>query len=210
MIFRPKKKIFCIGRNKTGTTSIEAAFKAMDLRIGDFAAGEMLMEDWAKRDFRRLIKYCRTATAFRDVPFSLPYTYQAMDAAFPGSKFILTVRDSSEQWYNSVIRYHTKIVGKNRRPTADDLREYGYRFKGFVWRQQQLVYGADETTLYDRDLYIRHYEQYNRDVLEYFRFRPDDLLVLNVSEPTALDRLCKFLEISPKGLQMPHLNRSGD
>lgn len=209
-MFTSKKKIFCVGRNKTGTTSLEAAFVDLGYRIGSWAKAELLIAEWEKRDFQKIIAFCRTAQAFRDVPFSLPYTFQAVDMAYPGSKFILTVRDSSEQWYESVVRFHTKIIGKKRRPTPDDLKEFSYRYKGYLWRLQKSVYGADERTLYNRDLYISHYEQHNDTVRDYFRFRPDDLLELNISQPDAMERLCGFLGVKFAGQKMGHHNRSGD
>jgi tetratricopeptide (TPR) repeat protein len=202
-------KIFCVGRNKTGTTSLEAALRSLGFRMGLQARGEMLKRDWARRDFSRIVGLCRTADAFQDVPFSQDYTFQALDPHFPGSKFILTVRDSPEQWYESLVRYHTKIVNKGRVPTADDLKEFSYRYQGYLWESAQLIYGVDEKTLYDREIYISHYLNHNRRVVEYFRDRPDDLLVLNVAEGSAMEKLYAFLGIEYRGQQMPHLNKSG-
>jgi len=202
--------VFGIGRNKTGTTSLALALRNLGYRVGDQPGAEELIEDWAIRDFRRVIRYCRSADAFQDVPFSFDYTYQAVDAAFPGSRFILTVRDSPEPWYESVIRFHTKIVGRDRLPTADDLREFPYRHKGWLWRQQQLIYGADEMTLYDRELYIEHYWRHNESVRDYFRHRPEDLLVLNLADPSSARALCEFLDLPYLGQAMPHEKRSQD
>lgn len=202
-------KIFCVGRNKTGTTSLEAALRSLGFSIGLQARGEMLKRDWAKRDFSRIVGLCRTADAFQDVPFSYEYTFQALDKHFPGSKFILTVRDSPEQWYESLVRYHTKIVNKGRLPTADDLKEFSYRYKGYLWESAQLVYGVDEKTLYDKEIYIARYLNHNRQIVEYFRYRPDDFLILNVAEANAMENLCAFVGIEHRGQQMPHLNKSG-
>lgn len=69
-----KPKIFCIGRHKTGTTSLAQEFEMLDFVVGDQRAGELLLEDWVKRDFKRIIKYCYTAQVFQDTPFALPYT----------------------------------------------------------------------------------------------------------------------------------------
>lgn len=201
-------KVFCVGWNKTGTTSVEHALRGFGLRMGDQPAAEMLLEDWARRDFRRVIELCRSADAFQDIPFSLPYTFQAVDAAFPGSKFILTMRDSPEQWYESLTRFHTKIVGKGRLPTAADLRAFSYRYPGFVWRYHELVHAADETTLYQRDRYITHYAVHNHQIIEYFRFRPGTLLVLNLKQTDAMQQLCAFLGIPYTGQQMPQLNKT--
>lgn len=202
------RKVVCIGRNKTGTTSIEAALAAFGLRLGLQARGEMLKGDWAKRDFTRIVALCRTADAFQDVPFSNADTFRAVDDAFPGSKFILTVRDSPAQWFESLVRFHTRIVGKGRLPTADDLREFDYRYKGFLWDAFVHSYGSDERLLYDRDAYIANYVDHNRSVTEHFRHRPDDLLVMNVGDDDAMPRLCAFLGVPYRGQAMPHLNRS--
>ena len=207
-MFRSKNKVFCIGRNKTGTTSIKTALQKLGFKVGNQARAEMLMSDWSKRDFRRIIKYAKTADAFQDVPFSLSYTYQALDAAFPESKFILTVRDSVDQWYESIIRFHTTIIGKNRLPTVEDLKNFQYRERGWVWKQQQIVYKADESSLYDPDLYKAHYESHNEQVIDYFFHRKNDLLVLNISEADAIKNLCAFLEKPWDGAQMPHENTS--
>ena len=78
-----QKKVFVIGRNKTGTTSMMVALKALGFTVGSQARAEMLLEDWAKRDFRRIVEYCKSADTFQDVPFSLDYTYVVLDYAFP-------------------------------------------------------------------------------------------------------------------------------
>src|SRR5207248_6822925 len=119
---RRKKKVFCIGQNKTGTTSMAAALAQLGYKVGEQSVAELLIKDWSRRDFRRIVRYCASADAFQDIPFSLDYTYQAVDCAYPGSKFILTVRSSGDEWYASLIRFHTKIIGKNRLPTAADLK----------------------------------------------------------------------------------------
>ncbi len=201
-------KVFCIGANKTGTTSVRIVFEGLGLRVGNQADAELLIHDWAKQDYRRIISYCRLADAFKDVPFSYPGTFQAVDVAFPESKFILTVRNNADEWYESLVRFHTKIVGKGRIPTADDLRQFGYRYPGYVWDGARLRYGADESTLYNRELYTRCYEDHNRKVKEYFKERPSDLLVLNVAEPDAMERLVTFLGYPYTGQIMPHVNAS--
>jgi len=202
------RKIFAIGRNKTGTTSIGRALSDLGYRLGSQREAERLIEDWAQRKFHSIVDFCKTADAFQDAPFSYDYTYQAMDYAFPGSRFILTVRKDGEEWYESVTRFHTKLVGKGRLPTPDDLKQFPLNGKGWLWRTQQVIYGINERTLYDKELYIRHYEMHNMRVKDYFRYRQDDLLVLNLSDPDSMDVLCRFLGKPVSRKRMPHLNRS--
>lgn len=201
-------KVFVIGRNKTGTTSVAEALRTLGYSVGEQAEAELLMEDWAIRRFDRIVEYCRTADAFQDMPFSNDYTYQVLDYAFPGSKFILTVRASAEEWFESLIRFHTKIVRKQRLPTAGDLKAFAYRRPGWVWRNQVLVYGVNESTLYNPTIYMNHYEEHNRRVRNYFRFRKPDLLQLNVADEDAARRLCAFLGKPGTLARLPHLNQS--
>jgi len=203
-----QQKIFVIGRNKTGTTSMLIALRTLGYKVGSQPAAELLLGDWAKRDFRRIVEYCRSADAFQDVPFSLDFTYVVLDHAFPHSKFILTVRNNAAEWYDSLVRFHTKMIGKDRLPTADDLRQFKYRKPNFLWEAAQFIYGVDENSLYDRDIYMRHYDLHNERVREYFRYRASDLLELNLGDPCAMRTLCGFLGIDPGDKVMPHLNAS--
>jgi hypothetical protein len=138
----------------------------------------------------------------------LPFTYQAMDAAFPGSRFILSVRDSAEQWYESLVRFHTAVVGCERVPTGADLRRFAYRYPGFLWRYHELVHGATDATVYARDAYMGHYARHNGSVIDYFERRPGDLLVLNVKAADAAEQVCAFLALEYTGTRMPVLNQS--
>ena len=206
--FRNKPKVFCIGQNKTGTTSVEYVLKQLGYKMGRQAKAELLIHDWAKRDFKKIVKFCHSADAFQDIPFSNDFTFEILDYAFPGSKFILTIRKSKDEWFESIKRFHTKLIGKDRLPTADDLKAYPYRYKGWMWDNMQLKYGVDETTLYDYKIYTRQYERYNQTVMDYFRYRKDDLLVLNLSDSEAMKNLYEFLGFKYDGSVMPHLNQS--
>lgn len=203
-------KIFCIGCNKTGTTSIGVALASLGYRVGDQQVAERLIDDWTRRDFTRLIEYCQSADAFQDVPFSLDDTFKAVDEAFPGAKFILTVRDSGDEWFNSLTRFHIQLIGKNRLPTADDLREFAYNEPGWMWKAHRSIFlaNADESLLYNREYYKLQYAAHNSAVQKYFRRRRDDLLVLNLGQSEAMDSLCRFLKHERGERQMPHLNRS--
>lgn len=205
-----KQKVFCIGRNKTGTTSMGQAFSDLGMIVGHQRMAEYLLHDWAKKDFRRLITLCHTAQAFQDAPFSYPYTYQALDEHFPGSKFILTIRDTPDQWYESLIRFHSRIFGHGSLPTSEDLKNARYLYKGYIFTAHQLLYHTPEDDLYNKEILISHYENHNKAVIDYFKDRKDDLLVINIAKPGAYEQLCTFLGIKYTGEEFPHMNRTAD
>lgn len=206
-----KRKYFCVGFNKTGTTSLKRAFRTLGYVIGDQRTAEGFLASWAVRDFAGLIRYCRTGQVFQDVPFSLPYTYQVVDRAFPESKFILTVRDSSEQWYTSITRYHGKLWADGRvPPTAEDLQNATYLYKGHPWDWNRWVFDSPAEDPYNKLRLIECYERHCAVVIEYFRHRPDDLLVLNVAEDGAYQKFCSFLGVVSDQTAFPWANKTDE
>ncbi|MDH5934466.1 sulfotransferase, partial [Vibrio splendidus] len=155
------EKIFIIGRNKTGTTSLKETFEKLGYSIGDQVTAELFIDDYEKKDFSRILAYCDSAEVFQDAPFSWPETYKHVFKKYPNAKYILLERESSEVWYNSLTRFHKKIVANGEKIDANSLKNFTYRKKGFLWQAQKVVCGATEKTLYDKTLYIKNYEDYN-------------------------------------------------
>lgn len=204
-----KSKAFCVGLNKTGTTSTELALNQLGYTLGDQTQGELLLEAWSKRNFKPIIDLAYTADAFQDVPFSLPYTYQALDQHFPNGKFILTIRDSAEQWRESMIRFHSKLWADGvRTPTEEDLKTANYIYEGYPWFARQLIYNVPPTDPYNQKSLIEHYHRHNQNVQEYFRHRPNKLIVINVSCKSDYLKMCNFLDKKAVGDNFPWLNSS--
>ncbi|MGV7223092.1 MAG: sulfotransferase [Nitrospinales bacterium] len=205
-----KQKIFCIGANKTGTTSMKAALEELGIIVAPQRPAEELVDDWAKRDFNKLIRFCKySGQAFQDIPFSYPFTYVVLDYSFPSSKFILTIRDSSEQWYSSLTKFHAKMWGDSFNvPNKKDLQNAYYVEKGFPWKVNRYLYTTPEKNPYEKKKLIEHYEQHNRSILNYFRHRENDLLVINVKSEGAYHKLAKFLKIETDNTKFPWLNKT--
>ncbi len=205
-----KAKVFCIGLNKTGTTSMAKTLNDLGFIVGSQRLAELLLDDWGNRDFRSLINYCYTAQAFQDIPFSLPYSFQALDGYFPNSKFILTVRDNSEQWYNSLTQFHAKFFGKGKIPTINDLKEADYIYPGYIYKLFTWTFNTPEEDPYNKNMLISNYEIYNAVVQDYFKFRPEVFLMINLSESNSYQKLCKFLGKPYHNETFPHENKTED
>lgn len=202
-----KQKVFGIGANKTGTTSLKTAMKDLGYVIGSQKKAENFLYDWGKRDFHRIIKFCYSAQFFQDIPFSLPFTYTVLDQKFPGSKFILTVRNNSDEWYDSLVKYHSLKWGSdNDVPDMKKLKSSSYRSQGWAWDALDIVCNVSEQDPYNKNHLISYYENHNRAVQEYFRYRPQDLLILNPSETDAMKKLYDFLGLDFHGKAFPRVN----
>ena len=204
-----QSKVFCIGFGKTGTTTIERVLKDFNYRLGNQEKGELLIFDWYNRDFNNILKLCKTADAFQDVPFSLPFTYMILDHQFKNAKFILTERNTPEQWYQSLTAFHSKLWSDGKtRPTADELVNAEYRYKGFAYKTVKLLYGTPDDDLYNKERLIAIYKAHNDMVKDYFKSRPEKLLVINVSKKNDYFRLCNFLNKNPKRDDFPWENKT--
>jgi len=204
-----KTKYFCIGRNKTGTTSIAKAFSELGFLVGDQSIAEELTDEYYYvGNFEPIIRYCTTAQVFQDQPFSLPETFKHLDKAFPGSRFILTIRHSSEEWYQSLTRFHAKKFGRNGQlPTANDLQNADYVRKGFMYNVVKL-YGTSDEEPYEKEILIAHYDAHNQSVTSYFANRPGDLLVINVAEAGSYKMFAQFSGTTPTRTEFPWENRT--
>lgn len=201
------EKIFIIGRNKTGTTSIKECLKELGYIIGDQQTSELFIDDYASGNFENILAYCDSAEVFQDAPFSWPNTYKHVFKKYPKAKYILLERDSANEWFESLVRFHRKIINNGSPVSAEDLKNFKYRRQGFLWQVAQVVYGVKENEIYDRDIYIKNYESYNEEVKEFFKNK-ENFLCIKLSDHNVSHKLATFLNRNSKDVQIPHLNRS--
>ncbi len=203
-----KTKYFCIGRNKTGTTSLKKAFEDLGFLVGDQRTAELLADKYYfDGDFTPIIAYCESAQVFQDIPFSLGETFKHLDKAYPGSKFILTIGDDAEQWYRSITRFHAKRFGGGLIPTAENLKAARYRRKGYLYRFVKL-HGAPDSDIYNKEILMSHYNRHNESVQEYFRDRPGDLLVINLAREGSYRKFVEFIDAESECSSFPWKNKT--
>lgn len=189
---RNKTKYFCIGHNKTGTTSIHRAFIDLGFEAGSQRSAEELYASCYRRDYAPLIRYCKSAEVFQDFPFSCTDVYRILDNEFPNSKFILTVRNDEKQWYKSLVKYHSKKFGNGNIPTSQQLKEADYVKKAWVWEFMAQVYGVNENDPYNEQKLTEYYLKRNEEILKYFS-RRSNFMVLNIAHAEAYARFCDFV-----------------
>jgi hypothetical protein len=128
---------------------------------------------------------------FEDWPWFL--IYRELDKKFPNSKFILTLRKDSEAYVTSLRKHHER---------------QGIRREDFVkplWWDDVFGFPPNQ---WDYEASAQRYARHNGEVLEYFKDRPDDLLVVCWESGDGWDRLCSFLNKPRPVESIPHLNRA--
>ena len=165
-------KIFCIGYNKTGTTTIGKSLEILGYRNSSFNQ-KVWREYYKKGDIDSLINYTSKFESFDDLPWLLADIFPIMDERFPNSKFIYLEREA-EAWKRSFYNWAYKHNG-----------EYPDMEKSF-----------------------NSYQDHKSFVLDYFKDRKDDLLILNVTDPEAFFKLGEFIGRKAPSKQLPHFNKA--
>lgn len=170
-------KIFGIGLQRSGTTSLARALLQLEIKTCHYVRHP---EEW------------KLADAFLDAPvFS---EYQRLDREFPGSKFICTCRNL-RKWASSYIEKVVDLHFKNyTQPTTMNLRA------------NLAVFGTLENQyLRDSSFLIDKHQQHVLKANEYFRNRPGDFLLLKIDEdPRAVQQsLQDFLGVTASRAEFP-------
>jgi hypothetical protein len=172
-------KIFCIGFQKTGTTSLGKALESMGYRVCGVC--HELLPGLQAGDFEGIKEMVDQYDAFEDNPW--PVLYKKLDQRYPASKFILTLREE-RKWIRSVSNHFGH--------TPSSMLEYIY---GYPFPE-----GHEE-------IYLKIYRQHNQEVMAYFRERPGDLLILDLEKGDSWEKLSAFLGKTTPPIPFPHANK---
>lgn len=187
-------RIFGIGMHKTATTSLHRA-----MAILGFDSAHWLSAHWAKAIWTEMKVWGRSSTLERsyhlcDLP--IPMLFREIDQAYPGSKFILTLLDE-EVWVTAAEIHWSR---RNKWRAAWDTDP-------FTHKVHQELYGQ---RTFNREVFLARYRRHNAEVLAYFANRPDDLLVMRMSEGAGWQALCGFVGQPVPEVDYPHANPNGD
>lgn len=177
LLFKPK--VFCIGWHKTGTTTLGDAL--LELGYNVLGARIDLAGNLMKGDFSESLNLAEKFEALQDVPWAA--MFKELDKQFPNSKYILTIRDE-QKWLISA----SKHFGND----YSSMREW--------------LYGVG-VLIGNEEIYLKRYQDHNNEVLEYFKNRSKDLLILDLNNSDGWRELCPFLGLPISSKKFPHSNK---
>lgn len=175
-------KIVGVGLNKTGTSTLGVCMKHWGMK--HMSCSREALELWHTRDFEALLRWVENCDSFEDWPW--PLLYREIDAAFPGTKFILTRRKDPAIWFKSLCK-HADRTG----PTDFRKRIYGHAMP-HKFREEHI------------EFYLRH----NDGVRQYFRDRPGDFIEVCWEQGDGWEALSGFLGLPCPKIPFPHANKT--
>lgn len=189
-LMRPARgtKVFGIGYPKTGTKTLGDCFRQLGYKHRSF---DMRLAAQAKRnELAEVLAEAEKYETFEDWPWF--FLYRELDRRFPNSKFVLTMRKDTDAYTASLKKHHER---------------QGIRRKDFVqpeWWNDVFGFPPDR---WDYEQSALRYERHNREVLDYFKDRPGDLLVVCWERGDGWEPVCKFLNKKVPRRPFPHENR---
>eukprot|EP00899_Mesostigma_viride_P013818 jgi/Mesvir1/22437/Mv17910-RA.1 len=204
------------GFGRTGTLSLKGALNLLGfgpcyhmmevIKNGDIQkwidVADTIDRKGRDYDFEQIFSAPDGREPFRStVDFPSTSFYKELLKQYPGAKVILTVRDSAEKWYQSVVE---TIAGSHGR--------YYWPLNMLNSKFQQMVHATvwDKKIVFDRKFHTKDgaahaQEIYLRWIEEVKRVVPaEQLLVFNVKE--GWEPLCKFLQVPVPDVPFPCLN----
>ena len=178
-----RPRVFCIGLNKTGTSSFHAAMEILGLKSLHWGGPPVRRTvEAALAEGRPLLSGLDpTFDAFSDIgPVSRHF--DVLDEQYPGSRFVLTVRPIDE-WIDSRRRHVERNIRRR------EAGEYDGKF---------LV--VDENDW--RSEWHRHMDRAKR----YFAGRAE-FLEVDLTAGVGWDPLCKLLDLPEPSVPFPWANR---
>lgn len=173
-------KVFGIGLSRTGTTSLNKALNILGIKSIHGPHDPTTKAEYRAGQYSLTI--LKEYDAITDIPMSVFFPH--MDQLFPGSKFILTVRDVG--WWLNSMEQHYKAVPRGE-------------WKEFI---RAATYGCIE---FNPDRYAYVYERHLEFVKQYFKDR-NDLLIIDICGGPKWEPLCQFLSKPVPDQVFPHLN----
>ena len=176
-------KIFGIGLNKTGTTTLGLCGKILGYRCKGYDR-DLLVDVVSKNNLSRVNEEVLRYDLFEDWPW--PLIYEQLDRNFPGSKFILTVRKSDTTWLNSLKKHSL------RTSPSEHCRKF--------------VYGHNYPHGHEK-AHLEFYRHHNDNARKYFSSREDQFLEVCWETGHGWQELCDFLGLEPPDVEFPHANK---
>lgn len=189
-------KVFGVGLSRTGTKSLNRALDRLGLRSAHYPLDATLLAELRAAHYRfSLLEQLDAMTDITVAPF-----YAELDALFPHSKFILTVRDR-RAWLRSLQghwHYADRWLAADPTPTS----RLNYDLTTLL---KQATYGYGPAPQpFDAARLTAAYQRHCQGVVRHFRHRPQQLLVLNICAGQGWERLCPFLGCRSVDGAFPH------
>lgn len=171
-----KSKIWCLGLSRTGTSTFTEILNQVGYNHIHYPTHEQM--------------YSMSNDGGGDI--NVIPSYKDLDAKFPNSKFVYTIRDK-KSWMKSIEPYLERKRQWKQSPAQVRIREQVYGDAFFKYK-----------------LYSEAYDYWLEEFTNYFKNRPNDFLILDIIGGDRPKKLFEFLGRHYYPEYFPHMNKLVD
>lgn len=192
-------RVFNIGLHRTGTSSMADALSKLGYKV------------WHGPYFKRLEnRYFEKFNALADTQVKGPnqpdFNFKRLYSKFPDAKFILTMRDDQDKWVKSIYKSNHKwkpyqIV------IPEDYINTNFCKDLITPRQARKRLKKKIAELSDEDL-KQIYNKHNNEIIDFFKDKPGQLLIFDVTNGDSWEKLCEFLNKPVPKTKFPKMEES--
>jgi hypothetical protein len=176
------RKIFGLGLSRTGTKSLTDALGILGFNVAHYPNDRTTLQELKSNNCSfSILQHVDGITDITVAPF-----YPELDTLFPGSKFILTIRDRAS-WLTALEKHWN--FASQLPASAAESSNWAVNLE-ITRLLKMAVFGSYE---FDRNHMGDIYNLYTQGVIRYFLSRPQDLLVIDICGGDGWEKLCPFL-----------------
>lgn len=186
-----KPKVFGLGLSRTGTRSLTSSLQMLGFDPVHYPYDPDTYNEIANGQYDLTI--LKHHDGITDITVSSYYAQ--LDKLYPGSKFILTVRDKAS-WLRSCENHWANAPAFME--TDDPELEHRLSVRRFF---RAATYGCYD---FVPERFSWVYDQHVKNVMDYFKDQPEKLLVLDVCAGEGFEQLAPFLDRPMPCTPFPH------
>jgi len=184
---RMKPKVFGIGLNKTGTTTLGSIM--MELGYRHRSCDRLMLRDYQAGNLAKVRSKIDKYESFEDWPYPLMYEHLWDWYGDKGARFICTMREDSRIWYSSLVKH------------ARDTKPFNHC--------RRMVFGFAYPTT-NEEMHREFYDEHLKNVKTFFstKEREDRIIFLNWRDTDARIKLAEFLNQPESRISIQHMNKT--
>jgi len=180
-----KTKVFGLGLNKTGTSTLGACYK--EFGYSQCGYSFEILQEYIQNGFSNKIqRIIAENDAFQDIPWCI--MWKDLIRHYPDAYFILTTRPDALIWFDSQVNHY------KRTPAA--------------FEANKMVYGHSDPEAH-KEIYLSSYINHNTEIKTFFDSHEHYKLATFCWEfGDSWDEICSFLKVEVPEKSFPHANSS--
>ena len=212
-----KQNVICVGLNKSGTTSFSSGLESLGYSLYPESVGHnTLLPDVYHHSYGSTLSALENERydLYQDMPFSLPGFYKEIYKMRPNDIYVLTIRDSVEQFVDTFMNFYKRQISYGEINNLDEKIFYRYTHSNVVtvhldnlYYSQLDLWGIKTFNGIEKkitDVYNKHID----GVIDFFEGNNiKNFKVINVGKENELENISKWLGRKTDDKNFPWLNK---